>query len=96
MAVAPDGALQPAHLLQRIVHRMVACVVDGLLGAPDGDRRFGYDLGRTLQRSGQHGFLRIKDGIDQAVLQRALSVEAPTCVGHFLDHGQRDQLGQAL
>src|SRR5207237_245976 len=37
--IAPDRALQPADLLQRVVHAVVARVMDRLLGAPDRHRR---------------------------------------------------------
>ena len=53
---------------------MVACVVDGLLGAPNRDRWLGGNLGGALQGGGQHGFFGVKNGIDQAVLQCAAEI----------------------
>ena len=55
MRVAPDRALQPAHLFERIVHRVVARIVHRLFGAPDGHRRLGGDFVRALHRGRQHG-----------------------------------------
>ena len=96
MLVAPDGALQPAHLAQAVFHAVVARVVHGLLGAPDGHRGFGRDLFGALQRGSQHGLLRVEHLVDQAIVQGLGGAQAAAGVGQLLDHAQRDELGQAL
>ena len=75
---------------------MVARVVHRLLGAPDGDGRFAGNLARALQGGSQRRLGRGQHGVDQAVLQSLLGAHAPAGVGQLFDHGQRNELGQAL
>ena len=96
MLVAPDGALQPTHLAQAVFHAVVARVVHGLLGAPDGHGWLAGDLLCALQGGGHHGFLRIKHLVDQAVAQGLGGAQAAAGVGQLFHHAQGDELGQAL
>ena len=96
MAVAPDRSLEPAHLFERFIHRMVARVMHGLLGAPDGNGRFARDFHGAFQGCFYRFFVGVKHGIEQAIAQRFVGAHAPSGVGQFFDYRQRHQLGQAL
>ena len=71
MWVAPDGALQPTHLSQAVFHTVIACVVEGLLGAPNGHGWFVGHLFGAAQGARHHGFLRVEHLRHQAVVERA-------------------------
>ena len=73
MRVAPNGALQPAHLAQTIFYAVIASIVQGLFGAPNGHGRLvGHFFGAS-QGASHHGLLCLKHLRDQAVFQSILS-----------------------
>ena len=75
---------------------MVACVVNGLLGAPDCNWGFAGNFFGALQGGGHAGLRCVKHLVDQAIGQGLGGRHATASVGVFLGDGFGDELGQAL
>ena len=96
VGVAPDRALQPAHVAQAVFGAVVAGVVQHLLGAPDGHGRFAGDFFGGLQGGGHGGFVGGQHLVHQAVGQRLVGTQAAAGVGQLFHHRHRYELGQSL
>ncbi len=96
MLVAPDRALQPAHLFERVVHRVVTCVADGLFGAPDGHGRLGGNLCSALQCACEQSLGRVEHRVDQTVPECLVRAQAAACVGQLFHYRFGNEFGQAL
>ena len=75
---------------------MVACVVNGLLGAPDCNGGFAGNFFGALQSGGHAGLRCVKHLIDQPAAQRFGGRHATARVGVFLGNGFGNEFGQAL
>ncbi len=75
---------------------MVAAVVEDLLGAADGERRFGGDGLRYLADAVRQFVRRGELAVDQAETFGLLAVDVAAGIGQFARHAFADQAGQAL
>ena len=93
MGIAPNAALQPAHLFQSIFGAVVLRIVQRLLGAPNSHRRFAGNLFGGLHSRRQSTVSIRQHLVDQTVVQSFVCVQAASGVSQFFHHRHGHEFG---